>query len=277
MSKAKKIICFVLLGSGLVAAVLHRGGESDSKTLAFGGGSSPTVQGHLPGQDGTRTPPWGRKFEPSVGNKEVWNFLKGSIIRKLELKGLTVAEALEILNQALQEMPSAGKRPAIKATPDLLVDPRRIRELRGHDVPASVALKYICDQSRCKVWVYKGNVFVDAYHADSQESDELFLKQAKLVDLAVPTGNLVEALEALEGAIEEADFYGMKLPPGIHDEELRAAIARGEVGKPIHGMNLRNVTVEKALHEICRQAGARYDFFEGEIHVVPKEWKATAD
>jgi hypothetical protein len=204
--------------------------------------------------------------------------IKTTMIRELTLEDVTVPEAIEVLNQTLRQESPALTPPKIRlAAAWGNNNPRsqlRIREMRAHDIPLSIALKYICDQYRCRYWIYKGTVFIDLYRFDD-ELPERFLQQARIETLSIHDANILEAMEALRAAAEEIDFDGCKpplvFPADSESEDIHAAIVRGDIADRVHDIKLTNATIGEALEEICRQAGAHYVVFEGQIVLILNE------
>jgi protein gp37 len=117
-------------------------------------------------------------------------------------------------------------------------------------------------------------VFIDLYRFDD-ELPERFLQQARIETLSIHDANILEAMEALRAAAEEIDFDGCKpplvFPADSESEDIHAAIVRGDIADRVHDIKLTNATIGEALEEICRQAGAHYVVFEGQIVLILNE------
>ena len=198
-----------------------------------------------------------RQSVESMSRGEVRAFLKETIISKLDLVDVPLSDALRILNDRVREQAPDRKMPKIMIGSNEVTDQSLVKELRVHDIPLGIALKYICDQCRSRYWVYQGNVYVGRHHDDGDNEDS-FLNDTKITELTISDGTLSDAFAVFQQAADEAEFDG--IPPYFAD--------RSDPGTRIHGFKLRNVTVGEALREICRQSGTRPDSFEGEISIV---------
>jgi len=230
----------------------------------------PTV-GRPPGRRVSRVQPDPTRGIPhQMDRDEVRAFLNNTKLRRLDLIDVSMTHAIWTINETLRKQLSDAPRPKI------ILSKRdghytgciNIRELQLHDVPVGIALKYLCEATKCEYWIHNGTVVVGGYRPIEMNTYMRFLNQTRIRKLEILDANVMEAVDALRAAAEEVDFDGRK--PSIcmpRTNELQAAIAKGDLGHRVSGVNMRNVTIGDALREICKQAGADYHFFEGEIDI----------
>jgi len=207
-----------------------------------------------------------------MSSDEAKAFLRETKIRELDLEDASMPDAVIHLNQILREqLPDAKPLKIIwmPGEPDHTVSIAKIKRLHLRDVPVATALKYMGDATRCTFRVYDGAVIVEPFRFLEPEDYEKFLTEVR-IDLEIRDANALEAMEALNVAAAKPDFRTEKPHLGVvANDELRAAIVGDEDSNRIRGVSLRNVTIEEALREICRQSATYYEIFESEIQLVP--------
>lgn len=214
-----------------------------------------------------------------MSSDEARIFLRERKIRELNLEKMYVPDAIETLTQTLRQQMPDENLPKITLSPNWPGDgppPREIKELRVRDIPVGVALQDMCDQSRSVFWVYQGEVVVDAFRQMEDETYERFLK-SRISKFEVRDSNLLDAVDALQAATDEVEFDARK-PGFTHPSAVyrRAQITKDSVGNLVRGVSMRDATVGDALREICRQAGASFQFFEGDFLILPDEIEKTS-
>lgn len=146
----------------------------------------------------------------------------------------------------------------------------QIRQLRLRNVPLGIVLKYICDQTRCIRWVYQGTVYLDVIRFDDVV-EKRFLHHTRIPALDIPDASLAEAVEILRSAVDKIDFNGRKPPIRVQSISTKwNEIEAPNTAQRVRGVSLREVTINEALAEICRQTGAQQELWEGEIVLTPK-------
>lgn len=214
-----------------------------------------------------------------MSSDEARIFLRETRIRELNLENTSVTDAIEVINQTLRQQLPDAKRPKIRLSsnwPNNALPPAKLKELRLHDVPVGIALKYICDQTRSVFWVHRGEVIVDAFREMEDEAYERFLN-TRIGRFEIKDSNLLDAVDALQATADKAEFDARK--PGFTYPSIvyrRAEITRDAVANRVREVSMQNATVGDALREICRQAGASYQFFEGEFLILPDNVEETS-
>jgi hypothetical protein len=208
-----------------------------------------------------------------MSRDEVQAFLRETKIRKLDLEDVPMPAAVRNLSRLLREQMPVATLPKIIWAPgesDHTVSPADIKGMHLRDVPVGIALQYMGDATRCTFRVIDNAVIVEPFRFLESEDYEKFLTEVR-IDLEIHDANALEAMEALNAAAEKSDFYPKKPHLGvIANDELRATILGDGDSNRIRGVSLHHVTVEEALREICKQSDTHYEFFEGEIQLVPK-------
>jgi len=207
----------------------------------------------------------------SQNTEETRHLLKELVLDELNFEEMPLPEAIHEINRLLGKKFPGQKRPKICLADEWTDNPSlKIQHLRLRDVPLGIALRSICDQTRCVFWVYQGTVYLDIIRYDDPP-EERFLHQIRIPSLDIPDASLPEALEALRSAIDQIDFNGrkppitMQLTPGEWNE-----IGSENSVPRVRGVSLRDATVGEALAEIRKQTGVQQETWEGEIVFTPK-------
>jgi len=217
------------------------------------------------------------RHRPSpMSDDEVKAFLRDTIIRRLDLEHVSLQGALRTISDILHQQNPDGRLPVIKMDPNWPTaqsETLRVNDLRVHDIPVGIALKYVCEQTACVYSIHNGTVLVDRWRPMEVETYERFLSEPKIAEFEIQDASLMDAVATLQAAAMKADFEPEKPPICISaaNEKLQAALLRGEAGKRVRGVSMRNATIKEALDEICKQTGARYNFFEGQIDIEVNE------
>jgi hypothetical protein len=234
-----------------------------------------------------------RKHVRMMTTGEIFKFLRNSIIPKLEMQNLPLPDALEMVNGELRKHSTDLKRPKILIALDYRYrmrnsEPPKVVELRVRNIPAGMALKYICDATKCQLWIENGNVFVAPFDSDrSEKIANQFLDDVRIERFEFEGGHFSEALHLLKKHIDSEDqpspFLGFG-PPSLYavDAVVNPDADMGNPlpawGESIGAIRMDNPTVRQVLDELCRLAGRQHDIFEGEIQISPPmEWKSEED
>lgn len=217
-----------------------------------------------------------RTFRPSMSQRmtseETKKVLREVKLRELKLDAMPIPEAIRHVNQLLQEQGTPERIPKILWISGDSNEVPRIGEMHLRDVPVGIALRYLCDATRCTGRVYEGTVIIEPFRFMEDEDYERFLTEVRIDQLDISDANVEEAVEMLASAVRKVDFDSKKPVLGIAaNEEVRDAMINGQTASRVRGVNLRNVTVGEALREICRRSGTRYVFLEDEIQFWPSK------
>jgi hypothetical protein len=215
-----------------------------------------------------------RPKRPSVfsqSSDETRELLKTLVLDELNFDEVPLPEAIHEINRLLGKKYPSQKRPKICLADEWANDPsQKIRTLRLRNAPLGIALKYICDQTRCVFWVYQGTVYLDVLRFDGL-IEERFLHQTRIPALDIPDASLAEALEVLRSAVDKIDFNGRKPPITIRSISAKwNEVETPNTAQRIRGVSLREVTLSEALAEICKQTGTQQEVWEGEIVLTHK-------
>lgn len=212
-----------------------------------------------------------RPERPSVFSKsteETRHLLKELVLGELNFEEMPLPEAIHEINRLLGKKYPDQKRPKICLADEWTDTPSfKIQHLRLRNVPLGLALRYICDQTRCVFWVYQGTVYLDVRRNDDVV-EKRFLHQTRIPALDIPDANLPEALEILQSAVDKIDFNGRKPPVWVRS--ISGGEAKANTVQRVRGVSLREATIGEALAEICHQTGAQQELWEGEIILTPQ-------
>jgi hypothetical protein len=209
------------------------------------------------------------------------------------MQNMPLPDALEMVNEALHQHATDLKPPKILVDLDYRYrignsKPPQVMELRVRNIPAGIALKYICDATKCQLWVDNGNLYVASFDVDrSEKFANRFLDEARIARFEFNGGRFSEALHLLRKQIDTteqpSDYFGFGAPG------LSAADAAGNPdtdpenplpawGESIGSIRMQNANLRQILDELCRLTGRRHVIFEGDIQILPPlEKKANED
>jgi hypothetical protein len=215
-----------------------------------------------------------------MATAEVIKFLRDSIIPKLDMQNLPLPDALEMVNEALRQHATDLKRPKILIDLDYRYrmrnsKPPQVVELRVRNIPAGIALKYICDATGCEWWIENGNVFVAPFDMDRSEKFANRFLDVRIERFEFEGGHFSEALHLLEKHIDSKDQTNPFPPPSLYavDAVVNPDADPGNPlptwGESIGAIRMENANVRQILDELCRLTGRRHVLFEGEIQILP--------
>ncbi len=225
-----------------------------------------------------------RRHARTMTVDEVSEFLKSSIIPELKMENLPIADALEMVNEALRQQTTDLKRPKVLIDMDYRYQKRnwkspQVVKLRVRNIPAGIALKYICDATKCQYWIDNGNVFVGPFDLDrSEKFANRFLDEVKIKRFEFEGGHFSEALRLLQEQLESetllSTFSGFRRQSiyavdAVAHTDAGPGNLRPTWGESIGAVRMENASVRQVLDELCRITGRRHVLFEGEIQILP--------
>jgi hypothetical protein len=130
-----------------------------------------------------------------------------------------------------------------------------IEELRVRNVPAEVLVKYICDTTNFRYWIYQGDVYLNPY--ESNHSAWRFFSEEVIDRVHFDYLPLDQLDRASRDIAARHEYHGHKTGITIFmSKNGREALRKGEVALPIVNLDLRKATLEQAMEEVARQGGA---------------------
>ncbi len=211
-----------------------------------------------------------------LSSAEAAQLLKEIIIPRAEFEDTSLVDALDFLNAEIaKQIPEDQPRPMVKvdqvylnaqkesyaAYQDVLgyttFDHAEIGELRVINTPAEALLRYICDATHTRYWLYEGNAYLSPYPGPYSEERFLYEEVFNKVDL------MDVALDQVQGTMNEVvsrhEYYGHKRDVQfMMSEKARQALLSGQVNFPKLNLKMENTTMIDVLGAICKQPNLHY-------------------
>lgn len=202
---------------------------------------------------------------------EATEFLKLTIIPRIDFENITLEEALKIVNEEIaKQTPNDQPRPRILFHPSFKDRPkaavgsdfinmhlRMIDELRDQKVPASNLLKYICDKTKTTYWFYRGDFYFDPTDCDWRANH--YYSEEKLSRVKLENIDASQLASKVNEIIENHDHFGPKTDITIlTTEKARAALLRGELQLPRINFEAENVTSREAMKMIAEHSNGEF-------------------
>lgn len=217
-----------------------------------------------------------RKLTPAEANE----FLKTTIIPKIEFDDITLEDALRIVNQEIaKQTPKDQPRVRILMDPnyrdsleqyrDISIDglPGRamnskvLFNFRESQISLSSLLKYISFRGRLRYWFYRGDYYLSA---SNDGGIGYFEHGEKLSRIQLGNIDASQLATKLNEIIDQHDYFGPKSRINISmSEKARAALLNGEVQLPRINLDLQNVTINEAKLKIAEHTGGALIFSGG--------------
>lgn len=222
-------------------------------------------------------------------DREVDDLLGSIILPEVDFENLDLPDALARFNElimaaapadmvpprilpdpSLLRVPDAAVGPAIDGAPLALEERRGVIRLRVSNVPANVALRYICDAANQSYWIYKGDVFVGLGDACRSCALERFWSQERFERIALDSRSEQQLVGQLNQLIDQHEYFGVKTRFSIRmSERARAALENGQVQMPAVRIDMPNATLNEALLRIAEESRGLLVPADGELRFLP--------
>jgi hypothetical protein len=206
-----------------------------------------------------------------LNDEEMTAFLRGTILDKVEIVDKSLDESLMILRKLVRKAVPDGPVAGIYQSAKWPGDPSaRIAELKLHDVPLAVAIKYVCDATKCCFRIDGDSVIIEAWHWMDQEEMDHFMNESNIEQLEIVDASLNDAIAILSDTVSKMKFHGRRISiliPIFASQD--GPISGSQAGYDahsirVHDLKLANVSVGEALQEFCKRTNTLYGFNEDE-------------
>lgn len=210
-----------------------------------------------------------RQRARKLTSAEATEFLKTTIIPRVEFNEISLSDALKILNEEFAKQNTDDHpRPRILMDPKLSEKLERnakatiddlpgrsmlsglVLDIRVRQIPVSELLKLISYSTHTTYWFYKGDYYLSSIEEDGGIGYTFYYSEN--LD-RVKLGNIdaSQLANKLNEIIELHDYFGSKTSIEIKmTKKARAALLKGEVKLPRIDLDLKNVTLKQAIMKI---------------------------
>jgi hypothetical protein len=210
-----------------------------------------------------------RQRARKLTSTEAKEFLKTTIIPRLEFNEITLSDALKIVNEEIaKQTPDDQPRPRILMDPKLSEKLERnakatiddllgrsmlaglVLDIRVRQIPVSELLKFIRYQTHTTYWFYKGDYYLSSTEEDGGIGYSFYYSE-NLDRVKLENIDASQLAKKLNEIIEQHDYFGFKTSIDIKmTKKARAALLKGEVKLPRIDLDLENVTLKQAIMQI---------------------------
>ncbi len=278
MQRIHKTLAICLLVTALVFGVLKMLGGVGFGTKAKGDTKASSRDSMARHDRGEQTSdPSTRKLRQrarKLTSAEATEFLKTTIIPRVEFNEILLSDALKILNEEI-----AKQTPVDQPRLRILMDPNYREKLeknakatiddlpgrsmiagfvvdnRVRQIPVVSLLKLICYQTHTKYWFYKGDYYLSSIKEDGGIGYSFYYSE-NLGSVKLENIDASQLAMKMNEIIEQHDYFGPKTSIDIKmTKKARAALLKGEVKLPRINLDLENVTLKQAIMKIEEHTG----------------------
>ncbi len=299
MKPLHKYLTIILCVTVVVLVTLKVGAISAFSSNHDNNSSSNERSHQLDGESSERQKFKSRERHPPLSPQEVQDFLHNTIIAKVDFQDISLTEALKELNRLIaQQSPDHPSRPEIRShlvssfpvtskSPASFVEDHAvpveyssiptIQELRLRKIPAEVLVKYICDASRCRYWIYRGNVYVS--NSWDRITGEKFYNEEPLGRINLNGKDASQITPTVNAIVQNHEFFGNKPTIKIRmSKKAKEALIRGQIALPTYDQDLDNATLGHTVMTILMHSGGTMSYIDdGEIIYDPLNEMADQD